>query len=96
MVKMFMNIQIIRGYFLYKFLKARSGNNIFTNGIYCDWRILYLNYFQPLRLEERNLIDLEMMIMEQVADWELEVGKVEAESSKKSTHLLCSAYISIQ
>ena len=36
---------------------------------------------QPLRPEERNLIDLELMIMEQVADWELDVGKVEAESS---------------
>jgi hypothetical protein len=37
---------------------------------------------QPLSLEERNLVDLELMIMEQVADWELDVGKVEAESSK--------------
>ena len=31
---------------------------------------------------ERNLIDLELMIMEQVADWELDIGKVEAESSR--------------
>jgi len=36
---------------------------------------------KPLRPEERNLIDLELMIMEQVADWELDVGKVEAESN---------------
>ena len=36
--------------------------------------------FQPLRKEERNLIDLELMIMEQVQDWELDIGKVEAES----------------
>jgi len=36
---------------------------------------------KPLKLEERNLIDLELMIMEQVADWELDVGKVEAESN---------------
>ena len=35
---------------------------------------------QPLRKEERNLIDLELMIMEQVQDWELDIGKVEAES----------------
>ncbi len=42
---------------------------------------LYSNV-QPLSLEERNLVDLELMIMEQVADWELDVGKVEAESSK--------------
>ena len=37
-------------------------------------------YLQPLRNEERNLIDLELMIMEQVQDWELDIGKVEAES----------------
>ncbi|XP_023331908.1 uncharacterized protein LOC111704027 [Eurytemora carolleeae] len=36
---------------------------------------------KPLRPEERNLIDLELMIMEQVADWELDVGKVEPESN---------------
>ena len=36
--------------------------------------------FQPLRKEERNLIDLELMIMEQVQDWEMDIGKVEAES----------------
>ena len=35
---------------------------------------------KPLRKEERNLIDLELMIMEQVQDWELDIGKVEAES----------------
>jgi len=35
---------------------------------------------KPLRREERNLIDLELMIMEQVQDWELDIGKVEAES----------------
>jgi hypothetical protein len=40
------------------------------------------DHVQPLSLEERNLVDLELMIMEQVADWELDVGKVEAESSK--------------
>ena len=39
-----------------------------------------LNYFQPLKKEERNLIDLELMIMEQVQDWEMDIGKVEAES----------------
>ena len=39
-------------------------------------------FVQPLRPEERNLIDLELMIMEQVADWELDVGKVEPESSR--------------
>ena len=33
-----------------------------------------------LRKEERNLIDLELMIMEQVQDWEMDIGKVEAES----------------
>ena len=33
-----------------------------------------------MRKEERNLIDLELMIMEQVQDWELDIGKVEAES----------------
>ena len=37
---------------------------------------------QPLSVEERNLVDLELMIMEQVSDWELDIGKVEAESSK--------------
>merc|ERR1711963_1032060 len=35
---------------------------------------------KPLRLEERNIVDLELMIMEQVQDWELDIGKVEAES----------------
>jgi len=35
---------------------------------------------KPLKLEERNLVDLELMIMEQVQDWELDVGKAEAES----------------
>jgi len=35
---------------------------------------------KPLRKEERNLIDLELMIMEQVQDWEMDIGKVEAES----------------
>jgi hypothetical protein len=40
---------------------------------------------QPLSVEERNLVDLELMIMEQVADWELDVGKVEAESSKSTS-----------
>jgi len=36
---------------------------------------------KPLTNLERNLIDLELMIMEQVADWELDIGKVEAESN---------------
>jgi len=36
---------------------------------------------KPLKLEEQNLIDLELMIMEQVADWELDIGKVEPESN---------------
>jgi len=35
---------------------------------------------KPMRLEERHLVDLELMIMEQVQDWELDCGKVEAES----------------
>ena len=35
---------------------------------------------KPLRKEEKNLIDLELMIMEQVQDWEMDIGKVEAES----------------
>ena len=35
---------------------------------------------QPLKKEEKNLVELELMIMEQVADWELDTGKVEAES----------------
>merc|ERR1719341_2327028 len=35
---------------------------------------------KPLKLEERNLVDLELMIMEQVQDWELDIGKTEAES----------------
>ena len=30
---------------------------------------------RPLKKEERNLVDLELMIMEQVQDWELDVGK---------------------
>jgi len=33
-----------------------------------------------MKLEEKHLVDLELMIMEQVADWELDIGKVEAES----------------
>ena len=36
---------------------------------------------KPLKLEERNLVDLELMIMEQVQDWELDVGKTTAESN---------------
>merc|ERR1712047_141719 len=34
-----------------------------------------------LKTEERNLVDLELMIMEQVQDWELDVGKTTAESN---------------
>merc|ERR1712001_510574 len=36
---------------------------------------------KPLKLDERNLVDLELMIMEQVQDWELDVGKTTAESN---------------
>ena len=36
---------------------------------------------KPLKLEERNIVDLELMIMEQVQDWELDVGKTTAESN---------------
>jgi len=36
---------------------------------------------KPLKLEEKNLVDLELMIMEQVQDWELDVGKTTAESN---------------
>jgi len=35
---------------------------------------------KPMKLQERHLVDLELMIMEQVADWELDVGKAEPES----------------
>eukprot|EP00090_Calanus_glacialis_P027047 TRINITY_DN4255_c0_g1_i1.p1 TRINITY_DN4255_c0_g1~~TRINITY_DN4255_c0_g1_i1.p1 ORF type:complete len:575 (-),score=153.79 TRINITY_DN4255_c0_g1_i1:116-1840(-) len=35
---------------------------------------------KPIKLEERHLVDLELMIMEQVQDWELDIGKTEAES----------------
>merc|ERR1712128_296689 len=35
---------------------------------------------KPMKLEEKHLVDLELMIMEQVQDWELEIGKTEAES----------------
>jgi len=35
---------------------------------------------KPLRKEEQHLIDLELMIMEQVADWEIDIGKTETES----------------
>jgi len=35
---------------------------------------------KPMKLEEKHLVDLELMIMEQVQDWELDIGKVEAES----------------
>lgn len=35
---------------------------------------------KPMKLQEQHLVDLELMIMEQVADWELDIGKVEAES----------------
>ncbi len=34
-----------------------------------------------LTVEEKHLVHLELMIMEQVADWELDIGKVEANSS---------------
>jgi len=36
---------------------------------------------KTLKTEERNLVDLELMIMEQVQDWELDVGKTTAESN---------------
>ena len=32
---------------------------------------------KPLSLEEKHLVHLELMIMEQVADWELDSGKNE-------------------
>ena len=35
-----------------------------------------------LSLEEKHLIYLELMIMEQVEDWEIGVGKTEQESCK--------------
>merc|ERR1712088_1095653 len=37
--------------------------------------------YKTLMTEERNLVDLELMIMEQVQDWELDVGKTTAESN---------------
>lgn len=37
---------------------------------------------EDLTLEEKHLVHLELMIMEQVADWELDIGKVEASSTE--------------
>ena len=35
---------------------------------------------KPMKPEEQHLVDLELMIMEQVQDWELDVGKATPES----------------
>merc|ERR1711978_199703 len=40
---------------------------------------------KTLKTEERNLVDLELMIMEQVQDWELDVGKTTAEFTLNDT-----------
>ncbi len=37
---------------------------------------------EGLKLEEKHLIYIELMIMEQVADWEIGTGRMEQESSK--------------
>ena len=37
---------------------------------------------QGISIEEKHLIYLELMIMEQVEDWEMDVGKTEQESGK--------------
>lgn len=45
----------------------------------------------PLKKEEKNLVELELMIMEQVADWEIGEGKVAPESEwNKVTDLVVS------
>lgn len=37
---------------------------------------------EGLTLQERHLLYVELMIMEQVADWEIGTGRTEQESSK--------------
>jgi len=45
----------------------------------------------PLKKEERSLVEMKLMVMEQVADWELETGKVQPESEwNKVTDLVVS------
>jgi hypothetical protein len=39
--------------------------------------------------EEKNLVHLELMIMEQVADWELDIGKVEGSSTGRKNGVSC-------
>ena len=43
---------------------------------------------QGLSIEEKHLIYLELMIMEQVEDWEIGVGKTEQESGKYLYHCI--------
>ena len=43
---------------------------------------LLVRVTEDLCLEEKHLIYLELMIMEQVEDWEMGIGKTNAESSK--------------
>ena len=59
---------------------------------------------KPLDLEEKHLVHLELMIMEQVADWELDSGKNEYGSrelckigrkSREQGHILfCNSVVS--
>merc|ERR1719270_3296822 len=56
---------------------------------------------KTLKTEERNLVDLELMIMEQVQDWELDVGKttaairITAEPQRRSWFGLCPVSMKI-